>query len=65
MKKTLTTTISQTIILLTLLAFLSAGELWAQGTSGSYWTDEGNYSSSVNFSGGQGTEADPYVIATA
>lgn len=65
MKKTLTTTISQTIILLALLAFLSAGELWAQGTSGGYWTDEGNYSSSVNFSGGQGTEADPYVIGTA
>lgn len=46
-------------ILTILLLFLEgATAAFAQGASG-YWTDNGNYSE--NFSGGAGTETDPYV----
>lgn len=49
------------ILLISLLTCASAA--WAQSAP-TYWTDPGNYNAN-GFSGGTGTEADPYVIATA
>ena len=47
-----------------LLLLLLTGEMMAFAQSDK-WTESSNYSESANFSGGQGTDSDPWQIATA